>query len=67
MKNYFVKASDSHSKNVINENVTCHACNENGHKSFECMNKNVIKNAWIPQGIKINPNGPKKVWVAKCN
>ena len=67
LKNYFVKASDSHAKNEINEDITCHACNKKGHKIFECMNKNVIKNAWIPQGIKTNPDGPKKVWVPKCN
>ena len=63
LKNYFVKASTSNTKH------TCTYCNQDGHTSFSCfVKKNThfsVKQQWVPQSSKTNPQGPKVKWVPK--
>ena len=53
-----------------NSRIVCYACNNIGHKAFECHlkhnDKRKIKKVWVPKGtISTNLQGSKKAWVPK--
>ena len=50
--------------------IVCYACNNIGHKAFECHlkynGKKKVKKIWVPKGTNsTNLQGSKKAWVPK--